>query len=300
MSAPFTFAHLSDPHLSTLAAIKPRDLASKRILGYLNWRRRRSREHKREILDALVRDLHQRGPDHTVVTGDLTNLGLPEECREVAAWLAAVGEPAMVTVVPGNHDCYVHAPWEQTLGLWESYLRGDDCRQQEQALFPSLRIRDQIAFIGVSTAVPSRPFLAVGTVGAQQLDRLEAVLAATAEQGLYRVVLIHHPPMSDLVGNRKGLTDGVAFRALLARHGADLVLHGHAHVVAVGELPVPGGRVPVIGVPSASMHHQRSHRRAQYNLYRVYREDGRWRLEIEVRGLNEDGHGFHTMTRLER
>lgn len=300
MTAPFSFAHLSDPHLSTLSSLRPRDLISKRILGFLNWQRRRRREHRREILDVLVADMHQQAPAHTVVTGDLTNLGLPGECQEVADWLPQVGDPAQVTVIPGNHDCYVHAPWERTLGLWEPYLRGDGCQRQEQEIFPSLRIRQGIAFIGVSTAVPSRPFLAVGTIGAEQLERLAALLKRTGEEGLYRVVLIHHPPMAETVGNRKGLTDGKVFRALLAECGAELVLHGHAHIVAVGELPVPSGRVPVIGVPSASMDHQRSHRRAQYNLYNIHRDGDEWRLEIEVRGLTADGQGVHTLTRLER
>jgi len=46
-------AHLSDPHLPMP---RPRlsELAGKRTLGFLNWHRGRSREHRFEILDGAV------------------------------------------------------------------------------------------------------------------------------------------------------------------------------------------------------------------------------------------------------
>ena len=46
------FAQLSDPHLSTLNNVHPRDLLNKRALGYLSWLHRRRHEHRREVLDA--------------------------------------------------------------------------------------------------------------------------------------------------------------------------------------------------------------------------------------------------------
>ena len=75
----FTLAHVSDIHLSPLPKVRRRQLLSKRLLGYVNWHRGRKFVHKREILDLLADDLKERGPDHIVVTGDLTNLALPQE-----------------------------------------------------------------------------------------------------------------------------------------------------------------------------------------------------------------------------
>jgi 3',5'-cyclic AMP phosphodiesterase CpdA len=82
MDRTFTLAHLSDFHLSSLKKVKVRDLLNKRIFGYLKWRLSRGSEHSPEVLQALVRDLQITEPDHTVVTGDLTHLGLPVEFRE--------------------------------------------------------------------------------------------------------------------------------------------------------------------------------------------------------------------------
>ena len=54
-----TFAQISDPHLSTLEHVNPRELLNKRALGYLSWRRKRRFEHRPEVLQALKRDLEQ-------------------------------------------------------------------------------------------------------------------------------------------------------------------------------------------------------------------------------------------------
>ena len=56
----FVLAHLSDPHLAPLPPGRLRELASKRLFGYVNWHRRRHRVHRRETLDALTDDLRLR------------------------------------------------------------------------------------------------------------------------------------------------------------------------------------------------------------------------------------------------
>ena len=38
----FRIAHLSDPHLGPLPTVRLKDLASKRLTGYLNYRRNRA------------------------------------------------------------------------------------------------------------------------------------------------------------------------------------------------------------------------------------------------------------------
>src|SRR3990172_6530337 len=97
----FRLAHFSDPHLGPLPAVALRDLASKRLLGYLNWRRKRGSEFRPEVLEALVADMRQQRPDHIVVTGDLVNLGLHAEFVGASRWLATLGPHKDVTVIPG-------------------------------------------------------------------------------------------------------------------------------------------------------------------------------------------------------
>jgi 3',5'-cyclic AMP phosphodiesterase CpdA len=102
-------------------------------------------------------------------------------------------------------------------------------------------------------------------------------------------VMIHHPPISPPARRFKRLVDGADFCAVLARHGAELVIHGHDHVHSLIELKGPRGSIPVVGVPSASEAPPGEHDRAGYNLYRVEGEAGAWRCEAISRGLSAGG-----------
>ena len=285
----FRLAQLSDPHLSSLNDVRLRELLNKRVLGYLSWRWRRRTEHTREVLSALVRDLRTMVPDHIAITGDLTHLGLPSEFRQAREWLDALGEPAAVTVVPGNHDAYVSSAWDHTLALWDPYMASDAMPPDWEAtgtghgMFPTLRIRDGAALIGLSTARPSAPFLAVGSLGSTQLQKLEGILHETGRQGLCRILLLHHPPLPGSVAWRKRLTDSASLHAVLARQGAELVLHGHAHRTSVSHLDTGSRRILTIGVPSASARGRNPDHRAQYHLYHVTPEREGWHLLVSAR-----------------
>ena len=168
---------------------------------------------------------------------------------------------------------------------------------EEGTGFPRLRRCGGLAFIGASSARPTPPFFATGSLGRDQLRRLEDLLRETGEAGLVRILLIHHPPLAETVGRRKRLTDGPALRALLARIGVELVLHGHAHRSTLGMLPTPAGPVPVIGVPSASAMGHKPGRRARYHLCRVHGARGAWRLEVVVRGYEPSRAAFVELER---
>lgn len=293
----FLFAHLSDLHLSDPSGARPRDLMNKRLLGYLSWRSHRRHEHRSEVVDALVRDLGLADPRHIAITGDMTHLGLPEEFRQVSRWLSGLGPPDKITVIPGNHETYIKTPWDDTMAHWLPYMVSDtdpepDREMTGDAVFPSLRIRDDIAFIGVSSAKPSKPFLAVGSLGPAQLDALDRLLLETGQKRLYRILLIHHPPLSETLGWRKRLVDAKVLRGILQRRGVELVLHGHAHRPADGCLETSAGVSPVIGVPSGSAIGLKPGRRARYNLYRVTRTGKGWELTVESRGYSPESGEF--------
>src|ERR1700691_6357747 len=124
--AAFTLPPLSDPHLAPLPATRLRDLANKRALGYLNWKRNRHKFHRRDVLDALVSDIRSQAPDHIAVTGDLVNLALEAEFVPARAWLESVGAADRVTVIPGNHDAYVRSTQHRLAGTLRQYLPGHD------------------------------------------------------------------------------------------------------------------------------------------------------------------------------
>lgn len=280
------FAQVSDPHLSTLEGVHARDLLSKRALGYLSWRQRRRFEHRPEVLAALQRDLGQFQLDQLLVTGDLTHVGLPMEFRQALTWLRALGKPGDVAVIPGNHDASVAAPWQDTFALWRDYMASDapaGGTNSLATLYPSLRVRGHIAFIGLSTAVPKPPLMATGTVGPEQLRRLPALLDAAHARGQFRVVYLHHSPLPGRDKWRKRLTDAAEVQAIIAGHGAELVLNGHGHRSHYDELATTHGMTPLIAIPSASALGQHGNNVASYSCYGVEKYEGGWQLTIASR-----------------
>jgi 3',5'-cyclic AMP phosphodiesterase CpdA len=291
----FTLAHLSDPHLPPMPKARLRDLAGKRALGYLNWTRNRHKYHRREVLDALVADMQAQRPDHIAVTGDLVNLALEAEFMPAATWLESVGAPTDVTVVPGNHDAYVRATKHRFAGVFGDYLRGD--AENGATSFPFVRRRGPVALIGVSSAVPTPPLMATGRLGRTQLDALDRTLAQLSSEQAFRVLLVHHPLHSD--SRAKRLTDSQPLRALLHRHGVELVLHGHDHIHSTMWFDGPNGKIPAIGVPSASALARRHYPAAAYNLFSIARNGAKWRCEQTVRGFgNHDSIGELQQVRL--
>ena len=293
-----TLAHLSDPHISCMQDITARDLMSKRLFGYLRWKLHRGAEHRNILLSAIQSDLVHTKPDHIVVTGDLTHLSLSTEYKKARRWLRSLGTSSQVTVIPGNHDAYVKLHWQQTMAYWTEYMLSDTHHADAQitrntdAIFPSLRTRGCIAVIGVCTAHPSAPHLAVGSIGGEQLQNLETILAQTARRQLYRILLIHHPPVPGTVSWRKRLTDAADLHSLLENYGVELILHGHAHRTLHNYLRTTTGKIPVVGVPSISALGRTPERRARYYIYRSTPGTKGWDVKLEVRIFSPEKNGF--------
>jgi 3',5'-cyclic AMP phosphodiesterase CpdA len=296
----FVLAHLSDPHLGPLPRPSLRELASKRFLGYVNWRRSRGAVHRTQALDAITDDLRRERADHVAVTGDLVNIALPSEFERSRTWLESLGPPADVSLVPGNHDAYVRAAAVHRDRHWAPYMEGDPFPgRAAAAAFPYVRRRAGVALVGLSTAVVTPAFMATGRLGGPQIERAGETLAELDAAGLFRVVMIHHPPGSAPSWPHKRLTDAAAFRRMIAAAGAELVIHGHDHVHELGWLAGKGARVPAIGVPSASAWPpSKPHRfagevwegvAAAYNLYRIGGSAGAFTCEVVSRGLRPNG-----------
>jgi len=287
----FRLAHLSDLHLAPLPRPPLTALASKRLLGYLSWRRRRHKIHRPEVLEALIDDLRHQNADHVAITGDLTNISLPAEFTRAADWLRNLGDASWVTVIPGNHDAYVHVPEDQSWAHWSPYMRPDEGATAQPhaegggngAVFPFVRKRGRIAIMALSSACPTAPGLATGALGAAQIAAARNSLKQLKEQGFFRCVLLHHPPSEGVVKVRKSLTDGSAFRDMIREQGAELVLHGHDHSYFLGEVAGPEGPVSVCGVPSASAIPRPDRTGAQYHLYEIEAKDRRWSIRLRRR-----------------
>ncbi|ATQ66607.1 MULTISPECIES: metallophosphoesterase family protein [Methylosinus] len=278
----FVLAHLSDAHIGPIPQPSLRELAGKRMTGYANWLSKRAQFHDMDVLARIVADIAAQQPDHVVMTGDIVNIGLDAEIEAARDWLMTLGGPEQVSFTPGNHDAYVRAAVArvaETFAPWTSSEAG--------AGFPYLRRRGGIALIGLDSAVPTAPFVASGRLGSAQLGRLGALLEQTREEGLARVVLLHHPPHQGGAKPLRGLDDAGAFEATIARHGAELVLHGHNHAISVHRLPGRDGSTPVVGTASASAKPGAHYRAAAYNLYSIERGERGVVVTGRSRGVDE-------------
>ncbi len=148
-----------------------------------------------------------------------------------------------------------------------------ELRAPRAADFPTLRIRGEVAIVGVCTALPTALFQASGAVGGAQLERLESLLRELR------------------------LRDAEALREVLARVGAELVLHGHRHRTVLAHTPGPEAEIPVVGARSASDVGEKESKRAQYHLYGIERREGatdgsRYRIVLRVRGWHVSSRSF--------
>ena len=297
----FSLAHLSDPHIGPIATPRLRELLNKRGLGLINWYRKRHRHHHADVLAAIVRDMQAQSPDHIAVTGDLVNISLDTEFAARGA-LADERRHAGARDARAGQSRRLHPP---RLGLGGAALGRvharrpphPPAREGRRGAFPSCAGADRWRSIGLTTSLPTGPFMATGHLGGEQLARLAEILIGLAREPLFRVVLIHHPPIPNKRHYMKRLIDGPLFRALIAEHGAELVLHGHNHEQQLMWLDGPQGRIPAVGVPSASAIVSDHDEPAAYNLYQIDGGPGAWSCEMFSRGLRAGHEGITELMR---
>ncbi|WP_233159455.1 metallophosphoesterase [Pseudonocardia sp. MH-G8] len=191
------------------------------------------------LLDRALRAVEESGltPDALVLTGDLTEHGLPQEYRRLREIVepAAARLGAPLVYAAGNHDDRA-ALREHLLGVPAS----------PEPLDSVVRVGD-LRIVVLDSTIPGQPH---GALRPAQLERLRAELAQPAPAGT--VLALHHPPLPSAAPlaasipllRREDLADAIA--------GTDvrLVLAGHTHVVSAGTL----GAVPVwTGGPLATV-----------------------------------------------
>jgi 3',5'-cyclic AMP phosphodiesterase CpdA len=259
------------------------------MTGFLNWRRKRRRIHRGDVLARIVADLKAQAPDHIAVTGDLVNLGLPEEFILAAEWLRHLGSPERVTAIPGNHDAYVRLHPERGTGHWRPFMEANEAGEAlirtPPTAFPFVRRFGDVVLVALSSAIPTMPFIAAGRLGSAQRALLALALEQLGRAGLFRVVLVHHSPLPDQSSWRRGLRDAKAMMNILKEKGVELLLHGHNHEHTVLEFDTATGPAIAVGVPSASEAVSGRIPAARYNEYHIGRVDSGWRCEMVGRAV---------------
>ena len=298
------FVQLSDLHLSSIGTPNPLQLLNKRFLGYLSWLRKRRHIHQRWVLDLAAETIHQLQIDHYAITGDLTHIGLKTEFEQAKEWLNKLGNSENITVIPGNHDLYVNEQWSRSFKLWEDYLHGDTHRISNNnlsnsalsnlnSLYPIVRIRKNVAFIGVNSVFDAPWFRATGKLHSQQLKALKALLSSKQLDNYCKVLLIHHPITLTHTPKRKCLLNYEELVSLLHQHPVNLVLHGHGHHSCIESIMCNNNlHIPVVGMSSTSSISQKPEYQAEFILYQVSRSAQQWEIEKQSYKLDINSKRF--------
>lgn len=294
----YRLSHISDVHLGPLPKVRKRELLSKRVTGYINWKRHRGKTMGKldggkrdqiDVLETLIDDMLVQDVDHTAITGDLVNIATDAEIAQVKLWLDAHFDPAKTSLVPGNHDAYVPGSLAKTCAAWAPFYQFDGGIGPQY--FPTL-LRDQfVSIIGVSSARATMPFSAEGFFRKKQAERLEALL--DQEKGRCRVVSIHHPPIHKAAPTHKRLRGIDRFQSVIRNAGAELILHGHTHLPTLNWIETRNGRVPVCGVASASQGAGGRRPMSNYSLFDITPKDTGFAIQMERRGFELDSKTIH-------
>lgn len=270
-------AHFSDLHVLALDGVGTSRFLNKRFTGWVNLRLKRGHKHHPSNVRAIAKEITRTKVDHVVITGDLTNLALEQEFEAVRALLEEeLGlETNDVTVVPGNHDLYTSGAmrsrrFSSFFAPWLGSDLPDLAADIALGLFPVVKLRGPLAFIGLSSAVPRPPLVASGELGERQLEALARVLAHDEVKRRMPVFAVHHPihnPPSKVKTMVEGLVDADDLADVLAPVSRGLLLHGHLHKRIQRAFPTKAGKVLAVGATSASLDHEDAHKMAGFNLY---------------------------------
>lgn len=284
-------AHLTDIHLPAIPKAPWSEMNLKQTLGLINWHLSRKYKHRRAALDLLLSDLKEQTVSHFMISGDLVNLGLKEEFAAGLAWMDELGGPSRISFVPGNHDYYGDSDvlYEHK---FQDYMSSDALGASLGGGTgpdePFVRIIDEVALIGINSAIPTPLFKAYGEVSETALDQLGKVLAKAKAHGFYRCVIVHHPPLQGLTVNARAMNNDEAFTSVLLEAGAELVLYGHNHLQRYNRLTTVDGSCHVFGAPSASIGQVGKYDLARYNLFQIEPTDEGWRTEVTGRGVDPE------------
>jgi uncharacterized protein len=196
--------------------------------------------------------------DIVLLAGDLTTSGEPEQAEVLADACRILDVP--IFAVLGNHDHHA-----QRTDELEEVLTGAGIRLLDRECATCEVEELELGVVGAKGFVGGFPGSALPDFGEPLLRGIYAETSAEVEaiaRGLQaivhcdlRIVLLHYAPVVDtLEGEPPGIYTYLGCDRLatpIAEHGADLVLHGHAHAGSfegcIGTIPVYNVAVHVTG-----------------------------------------------------
>ncbi|MEL6180173.1 MAG: metallophosphoesterase, partial [Myxococcota bacterium] len=232
-------AHISDIHILHLEGVRPWRYLGKRLTGGANLLLHRYKAHSADAVRRAFTQIQADGADHTVITGDISNLALESEFAEARRIIEeCAGDGSQVSVIPGNHDYYTWnaARTRRFERFFAPWMRSDLPEHTADGIYPYVKLlSDTVALVGLSTGIVSPPLFAVGKVGGPQRAALAKLLDHPELQARFVIVALHHnlfPPRYPKSPRKewlRRLIDADEVMTTLRQGRVRLVLHGHTH-----------------------------------------------------------------------
>ena len=181
-------------------------------------------EHRHACAAALDY-AHATPHDLVLITGDITQQGLPDEFAAAGRWIAGMPDPRFVIV--GNHDVPYWSLLARVFSPWKAFERATGHPAHDhQFLSPDLMVRGVVTARGWQ----ARANWSKGVIDLDQ-TRKAAEALRQAPVGALRVLACHHP-LVEMIGTPMtgDVKRGDAAALIFAEAGVDLITTGHVHV----------------------------------------------------------------------
>jgi 3',5'-cyclic AMP phosphodiesterase CpdA len=181
-------------------------------------------EHRRACAAALDY-AHACPNDLILITGDVTQKGLPDEFAAAGAWIRAMPEPTFVIV--GNHDVPYFGVLDRLFWPWRAFEKATGHPAHDGEFK-----REALMVRGVTTARgwQARANWSKGVIDLDQTRRAAAALRQ-APAGALRILACHHP-LIEMIGTPMtgDVKRGDRAAVIFAEAGVDLIMTGHTHI----------------------------------------------------------------------
>lgn len=181
-------------------------------------------EHTKACAAALEY-AHATPSDLILITGDVTQKGLPAEFTAAGDWIRAMPEPRFVVV--GNHDVPYYSLPSRLFSPWKAFEAATGHPAHDGEF-----VRDNLMVRGVTTARgwQARLNWSKGVIDLDQTRRAATALRQ-APIGALRILACHHPLIEMIGAPMTGdVRRGDIAAQIFAEAGVDLIMTGHTHV----------------------------------------------------------------------
>lgn len=222
---------------------------------------------RRESLQAVYREASQQA-DVLVISGDITDLGLPEEAAIAVDELRACTIP--IVAVLGNHDCESGRQLEVLSTLMDAGIRVLDGQAVEIEGVGFAGVKGFCGGFGRRMLEPWGEPIIKQFVQEALDETLKLGSALARLRTPSRVVVLHYAPIETTVAGEPleiyPFLGSSRLEDPINRHGAAVVFHGHAHHGAAEGMTQSG--VPVFNV-SLSLLRSQYPERPPFRLFEV-------------------------------